>query len=29
MHLGHSYRKLDVGSRAELAGILETDQTEV
>jgi DNA-binding CsgD family transcriptional regulator len=27
MHLGHAYRKLDVGSRAELAGVLQTDQS--
>jgi DNA-binding CsgD family transcriptional regulator len=27
MHLGHAYRKLDVASRAELEGVLETDQT--
>jgi DNA-binding CsgD family transcriptional regulator len=27
MHLGHAYRKLDVGSRAELAGVLETNQS--
>jgi DNA-binding CsgD family transcriptional regulator len=27
MHLGHAYRKLDVGSRAELAGVLGPTET--
>jgi DNA-binding CsgD family transcriptional regulator len=28
MHLSHAYRKLDVGSRAELAGVLGPDETD-